>query len=337
MCWITGQDPVGSTQGTNDVDAGTTTLVSPVFSIAGFSSVELRYWRWYTNDTGNNPASDYWTVQVSVNGGQWVNLEYTSTSQRAWIEKVALLESLVPGLGSQVQLRFIASDTAPASMVEAGVDDFRLRGFGPVPHEAALPTVSMAYPAGGEALPAGAPVAVTWSHADDIGVVEARLWLSTDSGASWSELARGPFNQSWSWTPAAGLGPNCRLRVQVLDAVGNLAQAESAADFAVGGASAVDGDLPTRALALAQPTPNPFNPRTKIAFTLAQPGEATLRVYDVDGRLVRTLVSGWQPAGERTVVWDGLDDRGGRAASGLYFCHLRAGDQQLVRKMTLLK
>jgi hypothetical protein len=337
MCWITGQDPVGSSQGAVDVDGGATTLTSPAYSVAGFSGLEARYWRWYTNDTGFGAGQDSWVVQASFDGGTWINLENTMASQRSWTEKVFQLESLAPALGSQLQIRFVASDVGTGSMVEAGIDDFMLRGYGPVPGESAAPTVSMGFPVGGESLPAGAPVTVAWSHDDDIGVVQARVWLSTDSGGSWALLAQGAFNQSWSWTVPAGAGTHCRVRVQVLDSAGNLTQTESAADFAVGGASPVDGGLPTRTLTLTQNAPNPFNPRTKISFVLPAAGEATLCVYDVDGRLVRTLLSGHQEAGERTVTWDGDDDRGGRVASGLYFCLLRSGDHSLVRKMTLLK
>lgn len=336
MCWITGQDPVGSTQGTADVDGGTTTLLSPVYSIGGVSALELRYWRWYTNDTGLSPGLDFWTVQGSFDGGAWFTLENTTASLRAWSERIFQLEAIAPALGSQLQLRFIASDLGSGSLVEAGVDDLTLRGYS-FPNEAVPPTVSLGYPNGGEVLAAGAQATVAWTHADDIGVVQARVWLSTDSGNSWSLLAQGPFNQAWGWTVPAGAGPNCRLRVQVLDAAGNLAEAVSAADFAVGGASAVGGGPLPHAPVLAQNAPNPFNPRTKISFVLPAAGEARLCVYDVNGRLVRTLASGWMEAGERTVTWDGDDDRGGRVASGLYFCRLIAGDRTLVQKMTLLK
>lgn len=335
-CWITGQDPVGSAQGAADVDGGTTTLLSPVYSIGDVSSLELRYWRWYTNDTGFSPGLDFWTVQGSFDGGAWFTLESTTASLRAWSERIFQLEALAPALGSQLQLRFIASDLGSGSLVEAGVDDLTLRGYS-FPSEAAPPTAALSFPNGGETLAAGAQTTVTWSHGDDIGVVQARLWLSTDSGGTWSLLAQGPFNQAWDWTVPAGAGPHCRLRVQVLDAAGNLAEAVSAADFAVGGASAVDDRPLPPAPALAQNAPNPFNPRTKISFVLPVAGEARLAVYDVDGRLVRTLAGGWLEAGERTVTWDGDDDRGGRVASGLYFCRLRVGERTLVRKMTLLK
>lgn len=336
LCWVTGNDPAGSAQGVEDVDGGTTTLLSPVYDVAGIDALELRYWRWYTNDTGNSPGLDYWVVQGSFDGGGWFTLENNNASLRAWTEQVFQLDSFTPALGNQLQLRFIASDLGAGSLVEAAVDDLTLRGYS-VPAEAAAPTVSLGYPDGGEVLAAGAQVTVAWTHADDIGVVQARVWLSTDSGNAWSLLAQGPFNQAWDWTVPAGAGPNCRLRVQVLDAAGNLAEAVSAADFAVSGASAVGGGQLPHAPVLAQNTPNPFNPRTKISFVLPTAGEARLCVYDVNGRLVRTLASGWMEAGERTVTWDGDDDRGGRVASGLYFCRLSAGDRTLVQKMTLLK
>ena len=88
---------------------------------------------------------------------------------------------MAPSLGNQVQFRFVASDISPGSTVEAGVDDFELLGYA-MPGDVSAPTVALGYPAGGETLPAGAPVTVAWTHADDIGVVEARLWLSTDPG-----------------------------------------------------------------------------------------------------------------------------------------------------------
>lgn len=89
--------------------------------------------------------------------------------------------------------------------------------------------------------------------------------------------------------------------------------------------------------ALASAAPNPFNPRTTIGFTLAAAGPVDLDVYDVQGRLVRRLVSGSLPAGAHGVVWQGDDVGGGAVASGTYFCRLRAGGQEFTRKLTLLR
>ncbi|MBN2564212.1 MAG: lamin tail domain-containing protein [Candidatus Eisenbacteria bacterium] len=88
---------------------------------------------------------------------------------------------------------------------------------------------------------------------------------------------------------------------------------------------------------LAQNTPNPFNPKTTIAFNLPQGGDVTLEIYDVAGRKVATLLKGSVEAGPHTVSWDGATDTGDHAASGVYFYKLTAGDQKTSRKMVLLK
>jgi CSLREA domain-containing protein len=84
--------------------------------------------------------------------------------------------------------------------------------------------------------------------------------------------------------------------------------------------------------------PNPFNPTTTIRYDL--PGQAlvSLRIYDVKGRLVRTLVSPtWKDAGQHTQRWDSRNNRGDQVSSGVYFYQLTAGDETLTKKMVLLK
>ena len=95
--------------------------------------------------------------------------------------------------------------------------------------------------------------------------------------------------------------------------------------------------LPGMRTALHPNTPNPFNPTTTIAFDLASRTRVTLRVYDVAGRVVRTLVDGVRDAGAHRAVWDGRDDRGARVASGIYLLRLQAGAVSQTRKMVLMK
>jgi subtilisin-like proprotein convertase family protein len=83
--------------------------------------------------------------------------------------------------------------------------------------------------------------------------------------------------------------------------------------------------------------PNPFNPRTVIAFELAKSGRVRLDVYDIRGRRVRSLVDGEMGPGVHRILWDGLDERGGAASSGLYFSKLRAGGRTEVGKMLLVR
>ena len=90
-------------------------------------------------------------------------------------------------------------------------------------------------------------------------------------------------------------------------------------------------------LRLAQNHPNPFNPKTMISFALPVEGQASLKVYDVEGRMVRTLLEKGLPAGEHHVVWDGTDDQGRSLASGVYFYRVKAAGEIQTRKMLLLK
>ena len=88
--------------------------------------------------------------------------------------------------------------------------------------------------------------------------------------------------------------------------------------------------------------PNPFNPETWIPYQLSEPAEVTLRIYTVNGILVRTLVLGYTPAGiyqsrSRAAYWDGKNDVGEPVASGVYFYTLTAGDFTATRKLLIRK
>jgi len=84
--------------------------------------------------------------------------------------------------------------------------------------------------------------------------------------------------------------------------------------------------------------PNPFNPMTNIEFSLPKAGPVSLQVYDLTGRLVRTLVAEVSyDVGTHTVPWNGTDLTGRVVASGVYFYRLVAEDQRLSGRMVLLK
>lgn len=137
-CFLTGQCApgggtcwTGCTLGCNDVDDGTTTLVSPVYDISGAGSAILKYDRWFSNDLAANPGEDVWAVDVSNDGGaSWTNVESTTVAETAWrtigVDLVALF-----GAPAQVRLRFTVGDLLNPSLVEAAVDDVRiLAAFG---------------------------------------------------------------------------------------------------------------------------------------------------------------------------------------------------------------
>jgi hypothetical protein len=89
--------------------------------------------------------------------------------------------------------------------------------------------------------------------------------------------------------------------------------------------------------ALKQNYPNPFNPTTTIEFGLPNSEFVTLRIFNILGQLVRTLVNFNYPAGEHSVIWDGRDNNGSPVASGIYIYQLQAGRFVQRNKMLLLK
>ncbi len=94
--------------------------------------------------------------------------------------------------------------------------------------------------------------------------------------------------------------------------------------------------LPT-AFAVRPNFPNPFNPSTMISFDLPRTAVVQVAIYNLDGRLVRTLLSEERGAGTHEVEWDGADGSGHRAASGTYLYRVKAGAYEINRKMLLVK
>lgn len=235
ICFVTGNGTVGGAAGDSDVDGGKTTLLSPVFDMEGATSATISYWRWYTNNQGNSPNEDYWDVDVTADGTNWVHLEHTTTSANSWnLYNFNLLDYVTPS--SRVQLRFVASDLINASLVEAAVDDFGL------------------------------------------------------------DVVRPP----------------------TADVPG-------------------ENSIPSGHLGIVSCQPNPFNPRMTVLWQVSKATHASLGVYDVAGRLVKSMVQGAVPAGSHSSVFDGCDANGKPLPSGIYFVRLETPELMQIRQITLLK
>jgi len=95
-----------------------------------------------------------------------------------------------------------------------------------------------------------------------------------------------------------------------------------------------------KSIELFQNYPNPFNPNTSIQFTVNRgqsPVRITLKIYNIRGQLLRTLVNEDKAGGNYTILWDGRDEDGKAVSSGIYFYKLTAGSSSEVRKMVLLR
>ena len=83
--------------------------------------------------------------------------------------------------------------------------------------------------------------------------------------------------------------------------------------------------------------PNPFNPSVTIAFNLAADSEVSMRIYNVQGALVRSLENQSLIRGSHEVRWDGRDGQGRHVTTGIYFVRMVAGDYRVTRKMVMMK
>ncbi|MCK9996601.1 MAG: hypothetical protein KAH56_10045, partial [Candidatus Krumholzibacteria bacterium] len=134
------------------------------------------------------------------------------------------------------------------------------------------------------------------------------------------------YTDPYSWHPGPSIADRSRILHDVLNFFG-----------IYGHVYVVGTDLPGITFQTSN-YPNPFNPSTTIKYSLPRAGHFKLSVFNVRGQLVKTLIDGPRPAGEdQTIVWDGADNLGSAAASGVYFYEARAAGEVKIGKMTLLK
>jgi hypothetical protein len=102
-------------------------------------------------------------------------------------------------------------------------------------------------------------------------------------------------------------------------------------------AVATPDEVPLAVVGLDQNYPNPFNPSTTISFSLPAEAKVKLQVFDLRGRLIKTLVDETRQSGRHDIQWDGKNRRGAQVASGVYFYRLDTGKITKQRSMMLLK
>jgi hypothetical protein len=186
-----------------------------------------------------------------------------------------------------------------------------------------------------------------WYYADGAGD-EFDVFLSNDAGANWTRVLHDP-NSTNGWDSEVfdifdyfETAGELRLKFSAED-LGVPALVEAAIDDLSILASFEDTTPVEEGLAvefvtaLAQNAPNPFNPTTKIRFSLEQAGRARLAVYDARGRLVRRLADEEFAAGPQEVLWNGRDEGGSPLASGVYLYRLETAEKVISKRMTLLK
>ncbi len=186
-----------------------------------------------------------------------------------------------------------------------------------VPPDSLAPSVSISSPTNGDTVSGTIVVYAKASGKSPITGVTFKI----DNNQIGSIILSAPFFVKLN-TLFLSNGPHT-ISATAIDASGNTATTAITAFFS---------NLVPEDISLQQNYPNPFNPSTEISFSNVKPGYVILKVYNVLGQRVVTLVDGYMPAGYHSVVWDA-----GRYPSGTYIYRLVIGSRAVTRKMLLLK
>jgi hypothetical protein len=243
------------------------------------------------------------------------------------------------GAGAYAPAADVSGTASAADPIVASTTGHPLTMFAFVPYIVGLPPLPLPITLTSFAAAAGpgGGISLSWktlSEVNDYGFyVQRRLPGDT----TWTELA-GSFTpgqgtttapHDYSYTDTAASAGVREYRLRQVDLSGGSTYS-SAIDVAV--TTEVTGPAAPRAFALYQNYPNPFNPATVISFQLSANSEVKLAVYDLLGRVVATLVEGFESAGEHVVRFDGSG-----LASGVYICRLTTPEHAATRKIMLLR
>jgi len=180
-----------------------------------------------------------------------------------------------------------------------------------------------------------------WVGVDPSGSTTPSLYALSDRpyGALWGRVMIG---RDGSLVDAGGGLAYWKMRALVDDPTPPLIRVDGLIDYADRLLPAAVQGLETRkglpqALRLEQNAPNPFNPETQISFALPEGGPVSLEVYDVLGQRVRSIWEGVLQTGYYTMRWNGRDDQGRPAASGVYIYRLETAGQIMAKRMVLVR
>jgi hypothetical protein len=123
-------------------------------------------------------------------------------------------------------------------------------------------------------------------------------------------------------------------RLAAVDHAGNVSEYSDLVEAAV---LSIDGDLIPEVFALHQNYPNPFNPTTQIRYDLPEDANVNITIYDIMGRVVRTMVNTQQNAGFKSIQWNAANNLGEPVSAGMYIYMIQAGEFRQTKKMVLLK
>ena len=288
----------------------------------GYDSFTARQLSWLADDISSAPpgapvvAFYHMDFQDQLDLGDlgvdcalWGHIHYTSGSTSSPPYNLSL-ETVCDGERAMRVVRVVGgSSVSPSSPIDAGSSGERLRLLFDSPNDGTSEELT-------------AQIVNNQSQTFE----HARIVFHVPAASAPYEVDNGDLFQ----TIVEGAIAHCHVRVS--------APASSTTHVTINPAAGtgVDGGTPALAV-VGHPHPNPSALGTALTFSLAEPGHVRVDILDLAGRHVRTLRDAEHRAGAHVAEWDLRDDRGVRAAAGVYFCRVTSGDERLQKKLVVLR
>jgi hypothetical protein len=257
-------------------------------------------------------------IELSTNGGgSWTNLETSTYNTGTYAWKIPNS----PYNTCKIKI----SDYENSSVTDMSDGNFSI-----------ISQVDAIYPNGGEVFYVGEEQILQYSASS--GISELDISYSTNNGSSWTALITVENDSSLIWNIPNTPSTQCLLKVTD-DAVATVYDVSDDTFEINTGVKIyeeqIDEAIP-EFFSQSQNIPNPFHRQTAIRYALPHDCRVTLKVYDIQGNLLRLLVDETQKAGYKIVKWNGTDNKYNKLPTGIYFYRIRAGSFSDTKKFILL-
>jgi len=182
----------------------------------------------------------------------------------------------------------------------------------------------------------GSTVELAWQDYPGSTPDHYELWYSADAGQTWDLVAGAMTSRNYEWMVPAGQTQAGLLDLVAIDGQGPMGAWTSEPFVISSGVTGIDETLPTQ-FGLQLLGPNPTAGRTALELAMPERGSVDVRIHDARGRLVRRVAQGEYAPGRHPVAWDGRDESGATAASGIYFARMTVRGRSYVSRFALMR